>query len=78
MPYPEIYPLDEESYHPTALTYTMFLDAIDRAVAQTIIDYLQASDATMRVGPARGQGERAQQLPLPCRPARRRQAGLAA
>jgi hypothetical protein len=33
MPYPEIYPPDEESYHPTAVTHTMFVDAIDRAAA---------------------------------------------
>jgi hypothetical protein len=33
MPYPEIYPPDEESYHSTAVTHTMFVDAIDRAAA---------------------------------------------
>src|SRR5918995_2268363 len=49
MPYPEIYPPDEDSYHPTAVTHTMFVDAIDRDAAETILDHLQASDAPMRV-----------------------------
>jgi FAD/FMN-containing dehydrogenase len=53
MPYPEIYPPEEEDYHPTAVGHTMFVDAVDRGVAETIMEYLQASDATMRVAQLR-------------------------
>jgi FAD/FMN-containing dehydrogenase len=48
MRYPEIYPLEEEGFHPTAVTRTMFVDAIDRDVAETIVEYLRTSEATMR------------------------------
>jgi FAD/FMN-containing dehydrogenase len=48
MPYPEIYPPEDESYHPTAVAQTMFVDRIDHAVADTIIDRLESSDAAMR------------------------------
>ncbi|TMK43395.1 MAG: FAD-linked oxidase, partial [Actinobacteria bacterium] len=47
--YPEMYPPEDESYHPTALTHTMFIDAVDQGVAETIMKHLEASDASMRV-----------------------------
>jgi FAD/FMN-containing dehydrogenase len=53
MRYPEIYPPEEEDYHPVASGRTMFLDAIDRSVAQTIVGYLQASRAQMAVAQIR-------------------------
>jgi FAD binding domain/Berberine and berberine like len=53
MPYPEIYPPEDPSYHPAAVAHTMFLDQIDHQVAQTIIGYLQASDASVRVAQLR-------------------------
>jgi FAD/FMN-containing dehydrogenase len=53
MPYPQIYPPDEEGYHPIAAARTMFVDAIDRSVAETIVDHLQASTAPMRVAQLR-------------------------
>ncbi len=40
-------------YHPAAVGRTMFLDTIDRDEAETIVDYLQASDAPMRVAQLR-------------------------
>jgi FAD/FMN-containing dehydrogenase len=49
MPYPEIYPPEEEGFHPTAVGHTMFMDTVDEPVAKTILEYLQASDAPMRV-----------------------------
>jgi Berberine and berberine like len=49
MPYPEIYPPEDPSYHPAAVAHTMFLDQIDHQVAETIIGYLEASDASVRV-----------------------------
>jgi hypothetical protein len=47
MRYPEIYPPDEDDHHPVATARTMFVDTIDRSVAQTIVDHLQASRAQM-------------------------------
>ena len=48
MPYPEIYP-PEEDYHPVAAGRTMFVDTIDHQAAEIIIDRLRASTALMRV-----------------------------
>src|SRR5215211_4626261 len=48
MPYPEIYPPEEDDFHPTAVARTMFIDSIDRDVSQTILEHLRASDAPMR------------------------------
>jgi FAD/FMN-containing dehydrogenase len=53
MPYPEIYPLDDEEYHPLAIAKTMFVDKIDLPVAETIVEHLEASDAAMRVAQLR-------------------------
>jgi len=53
MRYPEMYPPEDDSYHPTAVARTMFVDAVDRGVAETIVDYLEASDASMRVAQLR-------------------------
>jgi FAD/FMN-containing dehydrogenase len=53
MRYPEIYPLEEGDYHPVASARTMFIDAIDHPVAETIVDHLQASTAQMAVAQIR-------------------------
>ncbi len=50
---PEIYEPDDDSYHPTAVAKTMFVDRIDLEVAETIVRHLEASDATMRVAQLR-------------------------
>jgi FAD/FMN-containing dehydrogenase len=49
IPYPEIYPPDQEDFHPTAASRTMFVDTVDREAAETILERLEASDAMMRV-----------------------------
>ncbi len=49
MHYPEIYPPEESGYHPVAASRTMFVDSIDRALAETILDQLRASTASMAV-----------------------------
>jgi len=49
MPYPELFPPEDESYHPLALAQTLFVDVIDLGVAKTIMEFLNASDASMRV-----------------------------
>ena len=53
MRYPEIYPPDQGDFHPTAVAHTMFVDTVDHAAAATIHEYLQASDAPMRVAQLR-------------------------
>lgn len=56
MSYPEIYPPEEEEYHPTAAALTLFMDSVDGDVAATIYEYLSESDATMRVAQLRALG----------------------
>ncbi|HEU4740437.1 MAG TPA: FAD-binding oxidoreductase [Meiothermus sp.] len=53
MRYPEMFPPEEEGYHPTAVSRTMFLDTVDRGVAETILEHLRASTAPMRVAQLR-------------------------
>jgi FAD/FMN-containing dehydrogenase len=53
MPYPEMYMPDDEDYHPVGAGRSMFVDRIDRGVANTILDHLEASNAMMRVAQLR-------------------------
>jgi len=53
MPYPEIYPPDEGGYHPRSAVRTMFLDSVDAATTETIVEHLQASSAMMAVAQLR-------------------------
>ena len=53
MKYPEIYPPEQEGYHPMAASRTMFLDHIDRPVAETILSHLQVSTGMMAVAQLR-------------------------
>ncbi len=63
MRYPEIYPPDEPGYHPVAAARTMFVDVVDRGVAETIVGYLQASTAPMRVAQIRVLGKAIARVP---------------
>ena len=56
MRYPEIYPPDDENYHPIAASHTMFIDHVDHSVAKTILDQLQTSTAPMAVAQLRALG----------------------
>jgi FAD/FMN-containing dehydrogenase len=49
MSYPEIFPPEDGSYHPKAVGHTMFIQTVDHGAAETMLDYLWSSDATMRV-----------------------------
>jgi hypothetical protein len=53
MKYPEIYPPEEGGYHPVAAARTIFVNAIDRSVAETILNHLQASTGSMAVAQLR-------------------------
>ena len=53
MRYPEIFPPDDPSFHPTAVGRTSFIDGVDPATAELMMHHLQASDAIMRVAQLR-------------------------
>lgn len=64
MRYAEVYPPDEEDYHPTAVSRTMFLDKLDRDDAALILERLQASDSPMRVAQLRVLGGAMARVPV--------------
>jgi len=64
MSYPEIYPPDDETYHPVAASRTMFIDTIDRSVAETILNHLRSSTASMAVAQLRVLGGAIARVPV--------------
>ncbi len=64
MAYPEIYPPEDPNYHPAAVGHTMFLDHIDHNAAETILEHLQASDASLRVAQLRVLGGAMARVPV--------------
>ena len=52
-PYLAMYPPEDPKAHPTAVSRTMFVDAIDLERARTILDHLSASTAPMRAAQLR-------------------------
>jgi hypothetical protein len=48
MSYPEIYPPEDESFHPVASALTMFVEGVDERTAEVILDRLENSTAMMR------------------------------
>jgi FAD/FMN-containing dehydrogenase len=63
MRYPELYPPEDESYHPIAIGHTMFVDRVDDSVADTIVDRLEASTASMAVAQLRVLGGQMARVP---------------
>jgi FAD/FMN-containing dehydrogenase len=64
MPYTEIYPPEDPDYRPTPVQRTMFLDRVDRAAARTIVEYLEASDASLRAAQLRVLGGAMARVPV--------------
>ena len=64
MKYPEIYPPEDDSYHPMAAGRTMFVDKIDRSVAETILEYLPTSSGSMSVAQLRVLGGAMARVPV--------------
>ena len=62
--YPEMFPAEQEDYHPTSVGRTMFLDKVDHAVAESIVEHLNASDAAMRVAQLRVLGGAMARVPV--------------
>ncbi|MGZ8602928.1 MAG: FAD-binding oxidoreductase [Actinomycetota bacterium] len=53
MPYPEMYLPEEEGYHPIGVVRSSFVDDIGHDEAATIVEHLEASNATMRAAQIR-------------------------
>jgi FAD/FMN-containing dehydrogenase len=53
MTYPEIYPPEADEYHPIAAVRTMFLDRVDRGVAETMLEHIKAGTGQMAVAQLR-------------------------
>ena len=64
MRYPEIYQPEQEGYHPVAAGRTMFVDSIDRSVAETILDHLKVSTGSMAVAQLRVLGGAMARVPV--------------
>jgi len=64
MSYPEIYLPEEGEYHPVAAARTMFVEFIDRPVAETIVNHLQSSTASMSVAQLRVLGGAMARVPV--------------
>ena len=64
MPYPEIYPPDEEDYHPVAANRTFFMDSIGFSEGETILEYLNASTGFMAVAQLRVLGGAMARVPV--------------
>jgi FAD/FMN-containing dehydrogenase len=62
--YPEMFPPEDPDYHPLAVARTMFIDHVDRPVAETIMRFLEASDASMRVAQLRVLGGAIARVPV--------------
>jgi len=63
MPYPEIYGPEDEEYRPLAVARTMWADSFELATAETILGFLEDSDAPMRVAQLRVLGGAMSRVP---------------
>jgi FAD/FMN-containing dehydrogenase len=64
MPYPEIYPPEDEEYRPLAIGRTLFVDTVDHSVAEMIVERLQSSTAMMPVTQIRVLGGAMARVPV--------------
>jgi FAD/FMN-containing dehydrogenase len=62
--YPEMFPPEDDSYHPTAASRTLFMDRIDPEEAALIVERLTASDASLRVAQIRVLGGAMARVPV--------------
>jgi FAD/FMN-containing dehydrogenase len=64
MPYPEIFLPDQEDFHPIESVRSMFVDAVDRRAAKTIVEHIQASTAMMAAAQIRVLGGAMARVPV--------------
>ena len=62
--YAEMYPPEDPDVHVTAAVRGLYMDHVDRSVAQTIVERLETSDAAMRVVQLRVLGGAAARVPV--------------
>ena len=53
MSYLELFPPEDDSYHPTAINRNLLVDHVDEGVAALILDYLANSNSSLRVAQIR-------------------------
>ena len=63
-PYTQLYPPEDPNYHPTAAGRNMFVNRLGVAEAKTILDTLEASDASFRVTQIRVLGGAVARVPV--------------
>ena len=63
-PYTDMFPPEDDSYRPMVVGQTMFLDRVDPDTAQTLVDFLKASDATLRAVQLRALGGAMSRVPV--------------
>jgi FAD/FMN-containing dehydrogenase len=63
MPYPEIYPPEDNSYHPKAIARNLYIDSFDIDTARLVMERLEASDAAMRAAQIRVLGGATARVP---------------
>ena len=56
IPYPELYPPEDPDYHPVAAAWTGFMDHVSLEDARTMLERIDASDASLRVVQLRALG----------------------
>jgi FAD/FMN-containing dehydrogenase len=64
MRYPEIYPPEQAGYHPVAAGRSLFVDTVDDAAAEAIVDHLHSSTAQMAVAQVRVLGGAMARIPV--------------
>ena len=64
MPYAQIYPPDEAGYHPVGAARSMFINSVDKRMAQTILGHLRASTGMMAVTQLRVLGGAVSRVPM--------------
>ena len=78
MTYPEMFPPEDPDYHPLAVSLNLLLERVDRETAETVMRFLEASDASLRAAQIRvlgvgGAVEHRQRHALPADAVRRRE-----
>jgi FAD/FMN-containing dehydrogenase len=64
MPYPGMFAPEDPNYRPTAVSKTLFVESIGRSEADTIIERLRASDASVRAVQIRVLGRAVARVPV--------------
>jgi len=63
IPYANIYPPEDDSYHPLAVSRNLFMDRFDLEIARGVLDRLDRSDASLRACQLRVYGGAVSRVP---------------